>query len=143
MSINAKTLAAALAAGTFILGGAAPALAASRADQPVQSWSAMDGTDARTLLRQAQDLPVSDMAVEDQPYCAADAEIHFTLEHDFDETRVETDAQAGTELWGSDSMGTWTMVAPREDGTSCIIASGIGFDEARDTRLYYASAGLD
>ncbi|SEO29101.1 hypothetical protein SAMN04489859_106015 [Paracoccus alcaliphilus] len=142
MSINAKTLAATCVAAFTALAAASPALAVSRADQPVQSWSAMAGIPAATLLAEADQWPVSDMAMDDQPYCASDAEISQTLAHDFDETRIERDGANGTELWGSDLMGTWTVVAARNDGTSCIIASGIGFDDARDTDAYYVSAGL-
>lgn len=142
MSISATTLAAAVTAGTLALSAAAPLHAVTRPHQPVQGWAAMAGVDTATLLRQIRHLPVSDLAIEDQPYCAADAEITRTLSHDFDESRVQTSARKGAELWGSDLMGTWTMVAPRGDGTSCIIASGIGFDQARDPDVYYASAGL-
>lgn len=121
---------------------ALPAASATRPDQPVQAWPAMAGVDTATLLEQAQDLPVSDMAVGDQPYCAADAEIHQTLQQDFNETPVPADGHAATELWASDQMGTWTLVVPRKDDTSCIIASGIGYDTARDVDVYYQTAGL-
>ncbi|GGF62248.1 hypothetical protein GCM10011402_12840 [Paracoccus acridae] len=121
---------------------ALPAASATRPDQPVQAWPAMAGVDTATLLEQAQDLPVSDMAVGDQPYCAADAEIHQTLQQDFNETPVPGDGHAATELWASDQMGTWTLVVPRKDDTSCIIASGIGYDTARDVDVYYQTAGL-
>ncbi|GHG13434.1 MULTISPECIES: hypothetical protein [Paracoccus] len=121
---------------------AMPAISATRPDQPVQAWPAMAGVDTATLLEQAQDLPTSDMAVGDQPYCAADAEIQQTLRHDFNETPVPGDGHAATELWASDQMGTWTLVAPRRDDTSCIIASGIGYDQARDVDVYYQTAGL-
>ena len=121
---------------------ALPAASATRPDQPVQAWPAIAGVDTATLLEQAQDLPVSDMAVGDQPYCAADAEIHQTLQQDFNETPVPGDGHAATELWASDQMGTWTLVVPRKDDTSCIIASGIGYDTARDVDVYYQTAGL-
>ena len=121
---------------------AMPAASATRPDQPVQAWPAMAGVDTATLLEQAQDLPVSDMAVGDQPYCAADAEIHQTLQQDVNETLVPGDGHAATELWASDQMGTWTLVVPRRDDTSCIIASGIGYDTARDVDVYYRTAGL-
>lgn len=121
---------------------AAPAQSATRPDQPVQGWSAMDGVAAGALLKQAGQMPVSDMAVGDQPYCAGDSEIHATLKHDFNETRVDDGQHEGAELWGSDQMGTWTLVAPRTDATSCIIASGIGFTSGRDVELYYRTAGL-
>lgn len=129
-------------AGSVALLIAAPAHAAARSDQPVQGWSAMEGIPASALLRQAPQLPNSDMAVGDQPYCAENAEIHATLKHDFAEHRVDASRHEGTELWGSDQMGTWTLVAPRADRTSCIIASGIGFDSGRDLELYYQTAGL-
>lgn len=121
---------------------AMPAVSATRPDQPVQAWPAMAGVDTATLLQQAEDLPVSDMAVGDQPYCAADSEIHQTLQQDFNETPVPGDGHAATELWASDQMGTWTLVVPRKDDTSCIIASGIGYDTARDVDVYYRTAGL-
>lgn len=121
---------------------AAPALSATRPDQPVQAWPAMAGVSVPVLLEQAQTLPVSDMAVGDQPYCAADAEIHQTLRQDFAETPVAGDGHAATELWASQQMGTWTLVVPRTDGTSCIIASGIGYDMARDPTVYHHTAGL-
>lgn len=118
-----------------------PAQAATRSDQPVQAWSAMDGIPVVALLEQAQDMPVSDLAIGDQPYCAEDAEIHQTLLHDFREQPVDT-SHEGTQLWGSDDTGTWTLVAPRADGTSCIIASGIGFKASADVEVYYKTAGL-
>lgn len=118
------------------------ALASNRADQPVESWSAMAGVEVATLLDQVDDLPLSELAIDDQPYCAADDEIAYTLSHDFAEIPVLTAGLGGTELWASDLMGTWTLVAPRADDTSCIIASGIGFDEDRDANVYYSSAGL-
>lgn len=129
-------------AGSVMAAMAMPAVSATRPDQPVQAWSAMAGVDAATLLEQAQDLPTSDMAVGDQPYCADDAEIHQTLKHDFNEAPVPGDGHAATELWASQQMGTWTLVAPRRDDTSCIIASGIGYDTARDVDVYYSTAGL-
>lgn len=121
---------------------ALPALSATRPDHPVQAWPAMAGVDTATLLEQAQDLPTSDRAVDDQPYCAVDREIHQTLKHDFDESPVPIDGHAATELWASHQMGTWTLVVPRQDDTSCIIASGIGYDTARDVDVYYQTVGL-
>ena len=128
--------------GSVALLMAMPAQSAIRSDEPVQGWSAMEGVDVATLLQQAQDMPTSDMAVGDQPYCATDSEIHQTLTREFSEGRIDAERHAGTELWGSDQMGTWTLVAPRKDDTSCIIASGIGFDEGRDVEVYYTTAGL-
>ena len=39
-------------------------------------------------------------------------------------------------------MGTWTLVATRPDDTSCIIASGIGYDDRKAAEVYYTTAGL-
>lgn len=114
------------------------------AEQPIRGWSAMDGNDAAMLLESAQDLPLADMAAGDQPYCATHDEISQTLQHDFGEKLIDISqfAGLGAQLWGSDQLGTWTLVAPRGDGISCIIASGIGFDLQRDSRAYYNVAGL-
>lgn len=131
----------------FVLAGSVamllslPAQSATRPDQPTQAWSAMAGVAIPALLRQAQDLPTSDMAIGDQPYCAQDTEIHHILQQDFSEKPVDS-AHQGTELWGSDQMGTWTLVAPRPDETSCIIASGIGYKSGTDVEVYYETAGL-
>ncbi|MFN3274767.1 MAG: hypothetical protein ACK41U_08850 [Paracoccus sp. (in: a-proteobacteria)] len=129
-------------AGSAALLLALPAMASNHTEQPVQSWSAMEGIEVATLLDQIDTLPVSDLAVDDQPYCASDAEIAQTLRHDFAEAPVLTAGLGGAELWASDVMGTWTLVAPRADETSCIIASGIGFEEELDANVYYSSAGL-
>ena len=124
---------------------AAPAHAVTRPDAPVQGWSAMAGLPVPDLLRQAQELPTSDMAVGDQPYCAADAEIEHTLDHDFSEALVDAGGHQGmgTELWGSDQLGTWTLVAARTDGISCIIASGTGYSAQAEAETYYTVAGLE
>lgn len=142
MARPAPRIARSALAGCVVALMAMPALSATRPDQPVQAWPAMAGVSVPVLLERAQTLPVSDLAVGDQPYCAADAEIHETLGQDFAESPVPGDGHAATELWASDRMGTWTLVAPRADGTSCIIASGIGYDAARDPAVYYRTAGL-
>lgn len=142
MTRTATRIARLAMVGSVTLLTAMPTLAATPADQPIQGWSAMQGTDTATLLRDVQSMPVSDLATEDQPYCASDAEIANTLEHDFNELPIDTENADGTKLWGSDQLGTWTLVAARQDQTSCIIASGIGFDDASSTQAYYDVAGL-
>jgi hypothetical protein len=129
-------------AGSAALLMALSSLTSAHADQPVQSWSAMAGVEVAALLDQVDDLPLSEAAIDDQPYCAEDFEIVHTLNHDFAEELVLTSGLGGTELWASDLMGTWTLVAPRGDDTSCIIASGIGYDNDHDAVVYYSSAGL-
>ncbi|WP_265501220.1 hypothetical protein [Paracoccus beibuensis] len=127
-------------AGSVALLAAVPVSAATPTHQPVEAWSAMQGVAPAALLQDIEDMPLSDMAIDDQPYCASDAEIAQTLDHDFSERRV--DAEGNTELWGSDQMGTWTLVAAREDQTSCIIASGIGYTDRREAEVYFRTAGL-
>ena len=128
-------------AGVVALLSVTPALSASP-NQPVQGWSAMQGIEPAALLEDIQTMPVSEMAVDDQPYCADDAEIAATLEQDFAEHPVDMTGVQGTQLWGSDQLGTWTLVAPRDDQTSCIIASGIGFSDDRSTQAYFQVAGV-
>lgn len=142
MTRTAHRLARLTMAGSVALLTAMPALSATRSDQPVQGWSAMRDVPATALLERAPALPTTDMATGDQPYCADNAEISATLRGDFDEAPVDATRHPGTQLWGSDRMGTWTLVTPRDDQTSCIIASGIGFDADRDVSIYYESAGL-
>lgn len=150
MTRNVTRIASSLArlglAGGLALAAAMPAHASARPDQPVRSWSAMTGVSVADLLRQAETLPLSDtpagMAAGDQPYCAADTEIRQTLDQDFAESPVTGAAEGPAQLWGSDLMGTWTLVAARADDTSCIVASGIGYDAGRDAAEYFSSAGL-
>lgn len=129
-------------ASSIALLTAMPALGASRADRPVQGWTTTKGLDIPALPDRARDTPASDMAVGDRPYCAEDREIRHTLQQDFAEKPVDA-SHEDAELWGSEQMGTWTLVAPREDKTSCIIASGIGYHPAKDVEIYYRTAGLD
>lgn len=142
MTRTAPRIARLAVAGSVALLTAMPAMAASRPDQPVQGWSAMQGTDPATLLNDVQTMPVSELADEDQPYCASDDEIANTLAQDFNERPIDTAGAGGTELWGSDQMGTWTLVAARADDTSCIIASGIGYSDEKNAALFYRTAGL-
>ncbi|RJL04087.1 hypothetical protein D3P06_09500 [Paracoccus aestuarii] len=124
-------------AGAVALLGTLPAAA-----QPVQAWSAMEGVEPATLLQDIRDMPLSEVAIDDQPYCADDFEIAFTLSHDFGEEPIETAGAQGTELWGSDLLGTWTLVAPRDNETSCIIASGVGYSDDEGVDTYFTVAGL-
>ena len=55
---------------------------------------------------------------------------------------VATDGDADSQQAFGDQPCTWTLVVPRKDDTSCIIASGIGYDTARNEDVYYQTAGL-
>ncbi|WP_134679615.1 hypothetical protein [Paracoccus ravus] len=106
-----------------------------------RGWSAIAGTEPRAVRDMARELPVSDQATADQPWCAASDEIAQSLSEDFEEEKVATNG-SDTALWGSDMMGTWTVVLERPDATSCVIASGIGFSADQGPRRYFVQAGL-
>ncbi|RDW13304.1 hypothetical protein [Paracoccus thiocyanatus] len=128
---------------------AVPALSAQAAIQSraetlahPRGWSAMAGLEPRAVREIARTLPASASAPEDQPWCERDADLENTLRHDFGETRIADGAQ-GTTLWGSDLMGTWTLVFERPDATSCVIASGIGFSDRASPQIFFTEAGID
>lgn len=136
---------AALAATALITALAAPAGATitSRDENAAnpRGWSAVQGMDPRAVRDMARDLPTSDQAAADQPWCAPDAEIEASLRHDFEEERVASNGR-DTALWGSALMGTWTVVLERPDATSCVIASGIGFRDGTSPDAYFTRVGL-
>lgn len=109
-----------------------------------RGWSAIEGSDAAALIGHADSYGTGGDAAPGDPYCDASKTIARTLSHDFGETLVQ-DAKLGravTQLWGSDLMGTWTLVMARDDEVSCVIASGIGFRTDVDPRTFYVQAGL-
>ncbi|MBD9526631.1 hypothetical protein [Paracoccus sp. PAR01] len=106
-----------------------------------RGWSAVAGMEPQAVREMARRLPLSEQASGDQPWCGHDAEIAQTLSDDFGESRIATNAN-DTALWGSDLMGTWTVVLERPDATSCVIASGIGFSDAQSPQSYFTKAGL-
>ncbi|SMO74598.1 hypothetical protein [Paracoccus laeviglucosivorans] len=115
----------------------------ARSDNPEpRGWSAVAGMDPRAVREMARTLPPSAEAVEDQPWCDMDAEVEASLKQDFDETKIATNGR-DTALWGSDLMGTWTVVLERPDQTSCVIASGIGFSGAANPAAYLTKVGLN
>ena len=124
---------------------ATPALAVtqSREDNLAnpRGWSAVAGVDARNVREMARQLPLSANAVADQPWCDRNAQVEATLNHDFGEEKVASNG-AGTVLWGSGLMGTWTMVYERPDATSCVIASGVGYSDGANPGVFFTKAGL-
>ena len=107
-----------------------------------RGWSAMAGMTPRAVAAMAQSLPLSENTTDDQPWCDHQIEIEETLTHDFGEEKVAAGAQ-GVALWGSDLMWTWTMVLERQDATSCVIASGIGYRDGASPQLFFSKAGLN
>ncbi len=136
-----------LLSATLALALATPALAATQSREEnlahPQGWSAVAGMEPRAVREMARTLPLSDVATDDQPWCGRNAEIESTLRHDFDEEKVATVAAEDTTLWGSDLMGTWTVVLERPDATSCVIASGIGFRDGANPGTFLSRAGLN
>ena len=107
-----------------------------------RGWSAMAGMDPHAVAEMARSLPLSDQAADDQPWCDHRAEVERTLTHDFGEEKIATAAR-GMVLWGSELMGTWTMVLDRADATSCVIASGIGYSDGTNPQVFFTKAGLN
>lgn len=78
-----------------------------------------------------------------ETYCDARDVVADTLRHDFAETPrlVAVTADGMTmELWGSEVMGTWTVVHHGGDGISCIVTSGQGWTSATDAAVVMDAA---
>lgn len=108
------------------------------APDEIRAWSALEGYAIPDLV--GADQPDAGLTLADQPYCDGDSAIAQTLRHDFAEHPVAT--RAGTELWGSAQMGTWTIVDHRDSGVTCIVGSGIGFQADVDPATFYQKAGF-
>jgi len=78
----------------------------------------------------------------DEPYCDVRVTVTEKLANDFEETRVIAPQERDgifVELWASDRLGTWTMLATRADGIACVIETGR--DWAGETGLETLAAG--
>ncbi|MDP3339131.1 hypothetical protein [Frigidibacter sp.] len=78
----------------------------------------------------------------DEPYCDVRVTVTEKLTNDFEETRVSAPQERDgifVELWASDRLGTWTMLATRADGIACVIETGR--DWAGETGLETLAAG--
>ena len=146
--MNAARTTAALAAAALGLVLAVPAQSSIESRQETLAqprvWSAVAGLDTRAVIDQADSFAAGEMAAADAPYCDSAAMVGDTLAHDFGESLVD-DSRVGTadtQLWGSDVMGTWTLVMARKDHSSCIVASGVGYSDATDPQVFYTKAGL-
>lgn len=108
---------------------------------PVKGWAAVAGMSGAEVVELARALPVETDAAGDRPWCDTGPVIHAALTAEFDETLVSRRVD-GTQLWGSDVMGTWTVLLERADSTHCVIASGIGYRDGVDPGTFYANVGL-
>lgn len=64
------------------------------------------------------------------PSCADHASVVERLTTGFGETRrsIALGGGAVVETFASDETGTWTMIATRPDGISCLVAAGDGYE---------------
>lgn len=68
----------------------------------------------------------------DQAFCGSTWDVTDSLAHDFAETAQETwvhGADLVLQLWASDTMGTWTLLHVGQDGFSCVVSSGMGWND--------------
>ncbi|MEI4471944.1 hypothetical protein [Frigidibacter sp. MR17.24] len=63
----------------------------------------------------------------DEPYCDLRVSVTEKLSNEFEEQRIgQPDVVDGiyVELWASDSFRTWSALATRPDGISCVVQTG-------------------
>lgn len=108
---------------------------------PVKGWTAVAGLSGPEVVELARSLPVETEADSHLPWCDAAPVVSAALKSEFEENLVTRRAD-GTQLWGSDMMGTWTVLLERADDTNCVIASGIGYQDGVDPGAFYAKVGL-
>lgn len=97
----------------------------------------------RDLL--ASDLPELAVQPVDQPHCGEHGLLAQTLSEDFDESAVERRVAADglmIELWASELMGTWTVLHRGDDGMSCIVSSGTGWNADTPPDQVFSSVAL-
>ena len=133
-------LAAALAA--LPVGAAQSAVAPSPLQgMTVKGWTAVAGMSGPEVVELVRNLPAQTTeASGNLPWCDAAPVVSTALKAEFDEDLVARRAD-GTQLWGSDLMGTWTVLLER-GRTHCVIASGIGYQDGVDPGAFYAKVGL-
>lgn len=119
----------------------AAALARSAPAGPVRGWTSVAGMTGPEVVQLARHLPVETDPGSDRPWCDAAPVVQSALAAEFEETMVARRAD-GTSLWGSDAMGTWTVLLERADSTHCVIGSGIGYRDGVDPGSLYARVGL-
>jgi hypothetical protein len=136
---------AALATAVAVLTATAAqsAIAPSPAlNAPVKGWTAVAGMSGPEVVELVRSLPVQTTeASGNLPWCDAAPVVNAALKTEFDENLVARRAD-GTQLWGSDLMGTWTVLLDRGNDTRCVIASGIGYQDGVDPGAFYAKVGL-
>ncbi len=140
-SVARLSVAAALIAAFSVTAAQSAVEPAPHDAGPVKGWTAVAGLSGPAVLALARTLPVASEADGDQPWCDRSATVRDALRTEFEEQMV-TRHSDGTQLWGSDVMGTWTVVLSRPDDTQCVIASGIGYAAGENPATYLAKVGL-
>lgn len=77
-------------------------------------------------------LPDRQSQTVDQPFCDTAESLTDTLAHDFAEVEKTAWVQGqdmAMQLWGSEIMGTWTLLHVGGDGIACVVSSGTGWTE--------------
>lgn len=136
-----KIISAAAAMALFVGTAQSAILPAPTHKEPVKGWTAVAGLSGPAVIEIARDMPIATEADREQPWCDHAGVVDSALKTEFEEELVTKRAD-GTELWGSDVMGTWTVVLARPDNVQCIIASGIGYEDGTDPTTFYAKVGL-
>lgn len=135
------TLAALTAAAAMSVTAAQSAIETAPANAPVKGWTAVAGMSGPAVVKLAHNLPSATEADGDKPWCDSSAAVRSALKSEFNESLV-THRDDGTQLWGSDLTGTWTLTLTRADDTQCVIASGIGYQDGADPATFYSKVGL-
>lgn len=136
------TLSALVAAAAMSVTAAQSAIeTAPEPSGAVKGWTAVAGMSGPAVVRLARILPDAAEADGDQPWCDKDAIVQAALRTEFEEDLVTRRAD-GTQLWGSDLTGTWTVLLDRKDDTQCVIASGVGYRDGTNPLTFYSKVGL-
>ncbi|PZO67671.1 MAG: hypothetical protein DI498_01385 [Paracoccus denitrificans] len=99
-----------------------------------RAYSAIEGMSVRDVMAVARTLPTTTIDPA-QPWCDLTGAIDESLRIEFGEQRIAS--QGGLVLYGSDEAGTFTLVMPRADKTSCVVGSGTGYrDASNPDRIY-------
>ncbi|MEI4485436.1 hypothetical protein V8J36_04480 [Frigidibacter sp. MR17.14] len=117
-----------------------------RAD-PMES-AQLDGAPVRPTLDSLEVMNMvtrtGDAQAYDEPYCDLRVTVTEKLTNEFEEARIgQPEVVDGiyVELWASDSFKTWSALATRPDGISCVVETGR--DWAGETSLAALKAKAD
>ncbi|MFD1881809.1 hypothetical protein [Paracoccus pacificus] len=129
-----------------LIGGIALAGSQAMSRPDIRAYSAIaDVPVAQVIGMAAGEIPLPEDPTM-QPYCETYSALGASLDHDFGEELIQmqtVNAGGQAELWGSDVMGTWTIVYARPDDTACVVASGTGYRSGIDSGAFLDAAGIE